>query len=276
MSLLPVDAIAQIEQNDSNFTKLDISNSSIWKISPDETAKDLANALKNNNTLTHLVLSGNDISDPGCAAICEVLATNNTLTHVDLSNNKIKDEGLKEVAKALKTNKSILEFNLIGQVGEPGEDALTCFIDSFEYNTTLIKIIWRLHSRQSFKITSCLTRNEEIARRLKLGKSVDDIDPNIRRETAARILAERAQGLPKFVAPEVEERTEPYEATGGPYPLEVLQAKAELLPSDVDPMKREEFLSDDEFQEHFKVPKQEFAKSPLWKRKKQKKDLQLF
>jgi len=39
---------------------------------------------------------------------------------------------------------------------------LTTFINSFEYNTTLLKIIWRLTSRQSFKINACITRNNEI------------------------------------------------------------------------------------------------------------------
>ena len=121
----------------------------------------------------------------------------------------------------------------------------------------------------------CIYFSEWLERRLGLGKSVDDIDPNIRRETEARILAERAEGLPKFVAPEAEpEPTEAPEATGGPYTLKVLKAK--LLPADVDPTKKEEYLSDDEFKEVFGEARDSFVKSPAWKRKKKKEDLGLF
>ena len=114
-------------------------------------------------------------------------------------------------------------------------------------------------------------------RRLAAGKSVSDIDPNLRRETEARVLAERAEGLPRFEkAAEEEEITAAPEATGGPYPLRVLKAKSEFLPGDVDPNKREDFLSDDDFQQHFGESRETFNKSPLWKRKAKKQELGLF
>lgn len=157
----------------------------------------------------------------------------------------------------------------------PGEGCLTTLVETFEYNTSLLNIIWRLESRQSFKINQQITRNKEIQRRLAAGKSVDDVDPNIRRETEKKILEERAAGLPKFVPPPVEEEpTEAPPATGGPYPAKVLKAK--LLPADVDATKKEDYLSDDEFKEVFKTSKQDFAASPTWKRKQLKKDAGFF
>jgi len=168
------------------------------------------------------------------------------------------------------------EIHLLGNQ-EPGEATLTTLVESFEYNTALLNIIWRLTSRQSFKVNQCLTRNKEIDRRKKLGKSVDDIDPNIRRETEKRILAERGDGAVKYVPPEAEqEPTEPYPATGGPYPIKVLQAKKELLPSDVNPDKREDYLSDEDFSKHLKMNKEDFARSPTWKRNQKKKEAGLF
>ena len=35
---------------------------------------------------------------------------------------------------------------------------------------TLLKIVWRLESRQSFRLTKLLTRNNDIDRRIKSGK----------------------------------------------------------------------------------------------------------
>jgi len=202
------------------------------------------------------------------------LKSNNTLIKLDLSNNKLDSYGQEIIFEALKDNKKLEELHLLGN-GTPGDPCLTKLIETFDYNTTLKNIIWRLESRKSFKVNQCITRNNEIERRLKIGKSVDDIDPNIRRETEKRILEERANGLPAFVvtAP-VEDITEAPDATGGPYPLKVLQSKH--LPADVDSAKKEDYLNDDEFKTALKLSKDEFAKSPQWKRKQLKKDANLF
>ena len=98
----------------------------------------------------------------------------------------------------MKENNTLEELKLLGNE-RPGEGCLTKLIDTFEYNTSLKNIVWRLESRQSFKINACITRNKEIERRKKLGKSIDDIDPNIRRETERRVLEERANGIPSTV-----------------------------------------------------------------------------
>ncbi len=45
----------------------------------------------------------------------------------------------------------------------------------------------------------------------------------------------------------------------------------ESKPADVDPARREQYLSDIDFQTHFKMNREEFAKLPDWKKKKKKK-----
>ncbi|CAF0804198.1 unnamed protein product [Didymodactylos carnosus] len=72
-----------------------------------EGAKVIAEALKTNQTLTHLYMENNNISDAGAKAIAEALKTNQTLTHLYMENNNISDAGAKAIAEALKTNQTL-------------------------------------------------------------------------------------------------------------------------------------------------------------------------
>jgi len=271
----PVNAIERVVANDPTFTRINLNSNALFNALADDHALNLAKALASNGHVTEVKLSDCGISSNGALAFAETLKVNSTITHLDLSNNKIDNSGILAIVEALRHNNALLELHLLGNQ-EPGEITLSTLIESFEYNTALLNIVWRLTSRQSFKVNQCLTRNKEIERRKKIGKSVDDIDPNIRRETEKRILAEREGGV-KFIPPEIEpEPTEPYPATGGPYTLKVLQARKDLLPSDVNPDKREEFLSDEDFSKVLKMDKNDFAKSPTWKRNQKKKDAGLF
>lgn len=60
------------------------------------------------------------------------------------------------------------------------------------------------------------------------------------------------------------------------FPLEELQKKAEELPEEVDPTKKEMHLEDDKFEELFCMSKKEWEKVPQWKKNQRKKDLNLF
>ncbi len=59
------------------------------------------------------------------------------------------------------------------------------------------------------------------------------------------------------------------------YPLSALVQGVEW-PSNVNPAKREQFLSDEEFQAHFKMTKEQFRKQPDFVRIRMKKELNLF
>ncbi|XP_062822493.1 advillin [Anolis carolinensis] len=60
------------------------------------------------------------------------------------------------------------------------------------------------------------------------------------------------------------------------YPLEVLLASRDELPEDVDPAKKENFLSEDDFVRVFGIPMEEFNALPTWKQLNMKKDRGLF
>uniref|UniRef100_A0A6J0SV50 Advillin n=1 Tax=Pogona vitticeps TaxID=103695 RepID=A0A6J0SV50_9SAUR len=60
------------------------------------------------------------------------------------------------------------------------------------------------------------------------------------------------------------------------YPLEVLLSNQEELPEDVDPAKKENFLSDEDFLRVFGIPREEFAAFPTWKQLLIKKEKGLF
>jgi Ran GTPase-activating protein (RanGAP) involved in mRNA processing and transport len=81
--------------------------------------------------LTLLALADNQIRDEGAKALAEALKTNETVTHMDLfgviandcvwltllalADNQIRDEGAKALAEALKTNKSVTSIDFCSE-----------------------------------------------------------------------------------------------------------------------------------------------------------------
>ena len=71
-----------------------------------------------------------------------------------------------------------MQLNLLNQKGSRfGDATLHAFDDMFNTNVTLLKIIWRLESRQSFRLTKMLTRNNDIDRRIKTSKEYESLMP---------------------------------------------------------------------------------------------------
>ena len=86
-----------------------------------EGASALAEALKSNRMLTHLNLEENKIGQEGAEALANALESNNMLTYLNLHSNKIGDVGAKKLAEALKYNRSLTELNLdANSMGERG------------------------------------------------------------------------------------------------------------------------------------------------------------
>src|SRR3989338_7954433 len=115
-----------------------------------------------------------------------MLKVNKTLQKLSLESNKINAEGVELILAAIDYTSTLVEINLLN-VGHTrvGESALTALCDALEKNVTLINVIWRLDSRQAWKITKLLSRNKEIARRISQGKSVDDIHPLINPDSSS-------------------------------------------------------------------------------------------
>ncbi len=128
----------------------------------------LGNMLCKNNTLKRLILSKNDIQDPGLAHLISVLTLHNsTLSHLDLSKNGFTQEmfsalGLfletntsitrlilndfsgndilivKPLSKAIKKNSTLTELSLLNSY--IGSDAVTILLEALKKNTTLTRL----------------------------------------------------------------------------------------------------------------------------------------
>jgi len=106
--------------------------------------------------------------------IADVIKTNKSLVYLDVSNNKFGNVGLIAIAESLKSNSTLIELSVIGQSQPFGEASLQKMTEMFEFNITLQKINWRLHSRQSFALNKLISRNVDINRRIAAGQKLDD------------------------------------------------------------------------------------------------------
>ena len=100
-------------KGESVIKTLDLSNRA--RVS----AQKLGAALKNNETLTELVLADCSITTDGASALGQVLQNNSTLVKLDLSNNAIEDTTA--LCNALHNNTTLKELNLAyNQIGSNG------------------------------------------------------------------------------------------------------------------------------------------------------------
>jgi len=172
----PAKLIQQLESDEASLAELDLSDNSSYKMKSLEYTKKIGEALKTNTNCKKLVLKGLEIDDQGVSVIADALSVNKGITTLILEKNKIGSAGGEAIANGLKQNTTLTELNLLGNK-EFGEQCLFSWINCFEYNITLTKIIWRLNSRQSFSINKCIARNVEIQKKIKEGKNVDNLLP---------------------------------------------------------------------------------------------------
>jgi len=68
---------------------------------------------------------------------------------LNLEGNRCGNDGATELAKALATNRALIILNLLNQkCSRFGDSTLAAFTEAFDTNITLLKIVWRLESRQ--------------------------------------------------------------------------------------------------------------------------------
>ena len=87
-----------LDLSDKNITDADVIN--------------LAEALKNNDTVTHLNLSNNQLYKKSAEALALTLSENKTLSHLNIGYTGIGIPGLLAFAKTLETNQTLKELNL--------------------------------------------------------------------------------------------------------------------------------------------------------------------
>ena len=130
MSEAHVVALAEALKQNTSLTQLNMSDHVI----SDQGAADLAEALKQNTSITRFNLSYNVISDQGAAALAEALKQNTGLTQLNLSGNVISAQGAAGLAEALKQNTSLTQLDLsYNDISDQDGEAL-------EQNTSLTQL----------------------------------------------------------------------------------------------------------------------------------------
>jgi len=195
LGLTPATAVERLAANDPSLTVCDLRNNAVLQMKASELVPKLAAALAGNNTCQELNLGACGINDECATSLASALAQNTTLIHINLEENRIGNDGATAIAKALAQNRTLMQLNMLNQKGTRfGDATLHAFTDMFATNVTLLKIIWRLESRQSFRLTKMLTRNNDIDRRIKAGKDYADLLPSGAEPLSAALIAQRAGG----------------------------------------------------------------------------------
>ena len=133
------EALAKALQSNRTLTHLNLGNN---QNTGDSAAVAVAKVLQSNGSvLTRLNLSFNDISCSGAKDIAEALQSNRSLTHLGLSNNAIESFGAIAIAKALKSNRTLTHLHLEGNgIGDSGTKEL---VQALQYNDTLTYLALR-------------------------------------------------------------------------------------------------------------------------------------
>ena len=127
-------ALAEALKQNTSLTQLDLSYNDISA----QGVAALAEALKHNTSLTQLDLSDNDISDQGAADLAEALKQNTSLTQLDLTDNDISAQGAAELAEALKQNTSLTQLDLSdNDISAQGAVDLA---EALKHNTSLTQL----------------------------------------------------------------------------------------------------------------------------------------
>ena len=219
-TLTPATAIERLSANDPTLTTCDLRNSAVLQMKGPELIPKLAAAIERNTVCTELNLAGCNINDELCATLAKGLAKNRAIVNLDLQENKIGNEGAPSLANSLAGNPILMQINLFAQKGTKfGDASLHAFTSMFDTNVTLLKIVWRLDSRQSFRLTKMLTRNNDIDRRIKAGKDYADLLPEGVPPIPPAVVQQRASsgfatGTPRSSASD-SDRTSSFESNAG-------------------------------------------------------------
>ena len=263
--------IEKIALNDSSITefkrpKLLLNNSQI---------ESLAIALKNNTHVKYVDVQKTSLSNKTALVFAETIRHNTTITYLDLGYNKIESSGMIAISSALKDNKTLQEIKLHRQDEDMGTKAEMIFVELYDVNTTLRRCYVTLHDRRANQVnTAGEVRNKSIAKRIEDGKEWIDLDPKRRDEYMKQKESIRLAKLEseKLANKPIDSKVQ---STGGPYNLKQLTCQKNFLPDDIDLLKKETYLSDEEFLKVFEMDKDTFQKLPKWKQTAKKKQLKL-
>ncbi|EOD21934.1 hypothetical protein EMIHUDRAFT_255174, partial [Emiliania huxleyi CCMP1516] len=146
-------AIERLKADDPELVSCDLSNNAVLQMKASDMIPRLADALAGNSHCRELNLTACNLDDACCEKLAAALAGNHHLASLVLEGNRCGNEGATHIASALRTNRGLMMLNLLNQKGSRfGDSTLAAFTGAFDSNITLLKIIWRLESRQSFRL----------------------------------------------------------------------------------------------------------------------------
>eukprot|EP01088_Endostelium_zonatum_P018526 TRINITY_DN5982_c0_g1_i1.p1 TRINITY_DN5982_c0_g1~~TRINITY_DN5982_c0_g1_i1.p1 ORF type:complete len:315 (+),score=94.26 TRINITY_DN5982_c0_g1_i1:130-1074(+) len=149
-------------------------------------ARDLAEVLKSDNTITKLRLCHNKIGDTGLNALAASFEKNRTLTSVNLEDNDITRSGVSDLTIALENNVYLLEL----VVAEPARQGLMEFgIQEEQFN--------QISKELTDRINEILAQNKKFKEVLD-GKSSTIELSNRRQETFNAHLIDRFPNIVKM------------------------------------------------------------------------------
>ena len=122
-------------------------------------AKEIAEALKVNKSMTNLDSGSNNIGDSGAKEFAEALKVNNSLTTLYFYENNIGDSGATEIVEALKVNKSLISLSLnSNNIGD--STTIKNFIQANVFYSQALKLI--SEKKNSADILELLKKASEI------------------------------------------------------------------------------------------------------------------
>ena len=169
-------ALKDIEENQKHMQEVNLHSSVVWKGKSLEMTTRLSEVMVNNSKLTSINMTDCNINDAGLTKLAATLSINATLFHLNLSNNKFGRPALLELGKSLRSNTGLMSLELSG-IRVDGA-VCACFIETFEANYTLCKLVWDPEiSGYNLKFTEMLNRNSEIDHAVRNGMAFDKFVP---------------------------------------------------------------------------------------------------
>lgn len=172
--------ISDVRANKDDVSTVDFSGQAVFQMKSTVKIRELCEAMTGNTSVTELKLKNCAVNDEGCQIIGAMLEENTSITYLDLAQNSaIKEAGVCSLARSLKKNENVLQLDLMGMahLGK-SEKILRAFIDMYDANITLKKVIWRLDHPLAHTVARLVTRNNSIHRRKSQNKPYLDLLPD--------------------------------------------------------------------------------------------------
>lgn len=104
----------------------------------DDLLRVLMTGLLRNNSITHLDMSHNKITNHGARLLSKLMGENSVLATLNLADNQIHTEGGRYFARGLRENDTLLELNL--RLNRLGDDGCRLLLEGLQDNITLTNL----------------------------------------------------------------------------------------------------------------------------------------